>query len=54
VVPADFVSRAHRWYLLTWVRQVAAAVPFFAVMLALMTPVSASGVSEWRAEPAVG
>jgi hypothetical protein len=54
-VPADFVSRAHRWYLLTWVRQVVAAVPFFAVMLALMTPASASGsVSEWRAEPAVG
>src|SRR5579871_546573 len=55
VVPADFVSRAHRWYLLTWVRQVAAAVPFFAVMLTLMTPASASSsVSEWRAEPAVG
>jgi hypothetical protein len=55
VVPADFVGRAHRWYLLTWVRQVAAAIPFVAVMLALMTPVSASGsVSQWRAEPAVG
>ncbi|RSL16682.1 hypothetical protein EDE15_2203 [Edaphobacter aggregans] len=55
VVPADFVGRAHRWYLLTWVRQVAMAVPFFAVMMALMTPASASGsVSQWRAEPAVG
>ena len=54
-VPADFVDRAHRWYLLTWARQVASAVPFVAVMLALMTPASASGsVAEWRAEPAVG
>jgi len=55
VVPTDFVSRAHRWYLLTWVRQVVAAIPFFSVMLALMTPASASGsVSQLRAEPAVG
>ena len=55
VVPADFVSRAHRWYLLTWVRQVVAAIPFFSVMLALMTPASASGsVSQLQAEPAVG
>ena len=55
VVPADFVGRAHRWYVLTRVRQVVMAVPFFAVMLALMTPVGASDrVVQWRADPALG
>jgi hypothetical protein len=40
-IPADFARRAHFWYVLTSVRQVAMAVPFLALMLTLTAPFGA-------------
>jgi hypothetical protein len=51
-MPSDFAARAHLWYVLTWVRQVVMAVPFFALMLTLIVPFGAGvGASKFCSAP---
>jgi hypothetical protein len=51
-MPSDFAARAHLWYVLTWVRQVVMAVPYFALMLTLIVPFGAGvGASKFCSAP---